>query len=138
MMQILNAQKETAKAAEEIILQPQSEIAEFRKNLKASGYHLLKEAMVYEEGKYYPMMRVSAKENAGTVWKDEKDFLFGRLLILEKNPVLKKYLLKEKKLQNKIKIELNKAEKNEPRIKKRLDFVEWYLKEIEQTQELMR
>ena len=84
------------------------------------------------------MMRVSAKENAGTDWKDEKDFLFGRLLILEKNPVLKKYLLKEKKLQNKIKIELNKAEKNEPRIKKRLDFVEWYLKEIEQTQELMR
>ncbi len=41
----------------ELILQPQSEIALVRRYLERSGFLIVDEKMIYEDGKYYPMMR---------------------------------------------------------------------------------
>lgn len=42
----------------QVVLQPQSELDEVRKYLRTNGYLIEKEDMVFEDGKYYPMMRV--------------------------------------------------------------------------------
>lgn len=41
----------------ELILQPQSEIEIVRRYLEGSGWKIVEEKMVFEDGKYYPMMR---------------------------------------------------------------------------------
>lgn len=41
----------------QVVLQPQSELDEVRKYLRTNGYLIEKEDMVFEDGKYYPMMR---------------------------------------------------------------------------------
>ena len=58
MQRILEEGREKLEAME-LILQPQSEISGFRAYLRQAGYVTLAENMVYEDGKYYPMMKVA-------------------------------------------------------------------------------
>ncbi|MBP3926452.1 MAG: SAM-dependent methyltransferase, partial [Clostridium sp.] len=58
MIKILEEGSALAHNMKELILQPQSEISEFRKYLRTHGYHIIKEDMVLEDGKYYPRMKV--------------------------------------------------------------------------------
>lgn len=60
MQRILEEGREKLEAVGELILQPQSDIPAFRAYLRQAGYVLLAEDMVYEDGKYYPMMKVTA------------------------------------------------------------------------------
>lgn len=115
-----------------LILQPQSEIAFVRKFLREQGFLIVKEDMVFEDGKFYPMMlaetggRISkggAEENqAGFVRNREADFKeapeageeigadgieslqdeFGPCLIRDKNAVLLAYLDWKERQQRKI------------------------------------
>ena len=63
MMRILSEGQEVAREAKRLVLQPQSEIAAFRGFLWRNGYRIEAEEMVYEDGKYYPMMAVRAVGN---------------------------------------------------------------------------
>ena len=45
-------------------MQPQSEIASFRRFLRESGWRVLREDMILEDGKFYPMMRAVPAESA--------------------------------------------------------------------------
>ncbi len=58
MQKILTEGREKVSGMEELILQPQSELEAFRLFLRREGYSIVQEKMIYEEGKYYPMMRV--------------------------------------------------------------------------------
>ena len=58
MEKILTEGREQAKEFRELILQPQSEIPHFRTFLMEEGYLLMDENIIYEEGKYYFMMKV--------------------------------------------------------------------------------
>lgn len=58
IMNILTQGKDLVQDMNQIILQPQSEISEVRSFLRESGLQIVKEDMVFEDGKYYPMMRV--------------------------------------------------------------------------------
>ena len=108
-----------------LVLQPQSEIPEFRRWLRHLHCSLQAEDMVCEDGKFYPMMRVLAGEalcnldendegvpfsqnSTGTVpqfastLKDsrlEQRMLdeFGPFLIQMRHPILKEYILHQKK-----------------------------------------
>ena len=53
MEKILTESREKAKSLEELILQPQSELREFRIFLKQERYELLDEHILCEDGKYY-------------------------------------------------------------------------------------
>ncbi|MBD5545188.1 MAG: SAM-dependent methyltransferase [Lachnospiraceae bacterium] len=79
-----------------LILQPQSEIWLVRRFLFQNYYVIVREDMVYEDGKYYPMMRAekAAREVCGPY--TQKEELYGPLLLKEKHPVLFQYLQKEK------------------------------------------
>lgn len=95
MMRILQEGEKKAKAFRELVLQPQSQLEEFRMFLRKEGYEVVAEDMIFEEGKYYPMMRVVPGK--GPIEAEENQLLFdryGKLLLQNQNEVLKKYLLK--------------------------------------------
>ena len=58
VMHILEEGKAVCQAADELVLQPQSELCSVREYLDENGYETDAECMVFEDGKYYPMMRV--------------------------------------------------------------------------------
>lgn len=106
VIHILEEGKAAAQAAEELILQPQSEIERVRKYLEAEGYVTETEDMVFEDGKYYPMMRV--RYEAGNHGREdgaelrELGYRYGLGLLKGRNAVLQEYLKKERHTYEKI------------------------------------
>ncbi|HJD13350.1 MAG TPA: class I SAM-dependent methyltransferase [Candidatus Ruminococcus avistercoris] len=89
MMRILEEGEEVLQTLKEIILQPQSEIAGVRRWLFCHGYAITAEDMVYEDGKYYTMI----KAVHGPAAEEPSVFCrFGRLLLTARHPVLEQYL----------------------------------------------
>lgn len=95
-----------------LVLQPQSEVAFVRRFLRESGYEIRKEDMVFEDGKYYPMMlaEVWPKESvySGDRAAKQRTYMeslsdeFGPCLLRDRHPVLLQYLDWWEKQQNKI------------------------------------
>ena len=99
-------------AVRELILQPQSEIGGVRRYLRQHGYQIVQEDMVYEDGKYYPMMRVISDVTEATpdgIFTElqmklcrelqmdgaqvvELEDLYGPLLLRDSHPVLSDFL----------------------------------------------
>lgn len=65
MQSILTKDKVKTADFEELILQPQSELALFRKFLRTEGYAIVQEEMILEGGKFYPMMKVQKQPVGG-------------------------------------------------------------------------
>ncbi len=63
MMRILTDGRAVCHQARELVLQPQSEVAQFRKFLAEERYEILDEDMVCEDGKYYMMMQVTWQDS---------------------------------------------------------------------------
>lgn len=88
----------------ELILAPQSEIREFREFLADHGFEILAEDLIFEDEKYYPIMKVKLVNKGlerkkirtipGTL-SEEVAYRFGPVLLAQKHPVLKQYLDKE-------------------------------------------
>lgn len=92
MMKIIDESRELFHSLQGFVIQPQSEYGYVRRFLEENGYVILKENMVEEDGKYYPMMRVSS----GQMKLEQECFYeYGEYLLTEKHPVLQEYLLKE-------------------------------------------
>lgn len=100
VIHILTEGEAVCKAAKELILQPQSDINKVREYIRDAGYKIVDEDMILEEGKYYPIIKVvpfgdnSAYNNMDDISIVVCD-LYGPLLIKNKNPVLRKFLVKE-------------------------------------------
>lgn len=94
MMRILTEGEEKVRGLKELILQPQSEIPLFRKFLRSQGYETVDENILCEEGKYYFLFKVRCGEqnNIADVPNELYD-RYGKLLLQQKHPVLKDYLL---------------------------------------------
>ncbi len=96
MQRILEEGREKLASVGELILQPQSELRAFRAYLRGAGYVTAAEDMVYEDGKYYPMMKAvpAAGERDISVTAEEQALwdCFGELLLAHGHPVLKQYL----------------------------------------------
>lgn len=58
MRKILSEGQTKTESFRELILQPQSEMEQFRAWLGEKGYHVTDENMIEEDGKFYPMMKV--------------------------------------------------------------------------------
>ena len=89
-----------AKQLRELILQPQSELPQFRMFLRNTGFIVTEEDTVLEDGKYYFAMKAYYRRDNDTSLADtgeppEKTRLydcFGRLLLGRRHPVLFQYL----------------------------------------------
>ena len=127
VMHILKDGEKVCQSAKELILQPQSEIERVREFLREEGYTILAEDMVYEDGKFYPMMKVQYQgenENAQKASEVLKlSDLYGGLLLQNRHPVLKTFLEKEKLIYTGIKENLAKQPTSE-KIRTRLAEVE--------------
>lgn len=98
MLHILTEGEAVVSAAKELILQPQSKIKETREYLYRKGYGIDREDMVFEEGKYYPMMHVLPVPQAGKrAAYGEREwqviFRYGEQLLKGQNETLKRYLV---------------------------------------------
>ncbi|HOO28211.1 MAG TPA: class I SAM-dependent methyltransferase [Lachnospiraceae bacterium] len=94
MSDIIRTSPAVCEKAAEIILQPQSEIAGVRHFLEESGYLIISESMVYEDGKYYQMMKAV---HGAMHLEREIYYKYGKILLHEENPVLHQFLVQEKK-----------------------------------------
>jgi len=69
-------------------------VGEVRAFLHKQGYEITKEHMLKEDGKFYVMMR-AVKSDIPQSYETECDYVYGKLLLEEKNPVLLEYLDRE-------------------------------------------
>lgn len=99
VIKILEDSKAVVDSLKFAILQPQSEIAKVRKYLNRNGLVIIDEDMVEEDGKFYPMMKVVHGEPQAY---EEYEYIFGKLLLEKKHPVLHKFLLREQYIQESI------------------------------------
>lgn len=132
MQQILVRGQEKARVLKELILQPQSELMDFRKFLREQGYRITDENMIEEEGKYYPMMRVVPGE-ADTEKEETPEEVrvcdrFGRLLLESANPVLYCFLKQREELLKGIRQSITASSRNGA--KQRISELEEELEDI--------
>ena len=88
---IIGESAEIFKAMDEIILSPQSEIDHVRRYLVHNGFEICDEDMVYDESKYYTIIKCAYNENMPRTISDT-DAMFGPVLIRKKHPVFIEYL----------------------------------------------
>ncbi|MBR2950793.1 MAG: SAM-dependent methyltransferase [Lachnospiraceae bacterium] len=137
-VKILSDWPEKTKALSWMVLEPQSDIHIVRQWLAQNGFCILKENMVFEDGKYYPVlfaanvlkqirkeeidrigqMNLSAKQKwermgyDSAVWQECCD-LYGMQLIVSGNEVLKAYLVHNMEKDRELLYNMEKAEGNE-------------------------
>lgn len=100
ILRILAAHPQVTASIREFILQPQSEIEKVRASLEEQGYQVVREDMVEEDGKYYPMMKMIHGRETPPMTKVEH--VYGRKLLQQRHPVLFGYLQREKRLREEI------------------------------------
>ena len=124
VMRILTEGQAVAETLQECILQPQSEIALVREFLRVRNFQILNEDMILEDGKYYPMMKVSQQKAAEQtkILPQEVADAFGPVLLQKRHPVLKEWLERELRTTNSV-IEQLSAQPDHERIRNRMQQV---------------
>ncbi len=138
MMHILSDEKEKAASFREMILQPQSELEQFRRFLRESGYRIEEENMIEEDSKFYSMMRVvpATDQEAGAVPLPEEELCklydrYGAFLLRQKSEVLRMYLKREEAVYRQILARLKAQGLDEEKRKRRYGEVEALLRECQ-------
>lgn len=129
-IRILEEGRDALESVRELILQPQSDIREVRAFLEKSGYRIDEENMIEEDGKIYPMMRAVKSGREGNAESDtgdgthmtELELRYGPVLLKKDNPVLQKYLGRERRLLLRVRDKLLDEKGTEAR--KRLEEIE--------------
>ena len=113
IVKILSDGVHALEGVKELILSPHTEADTVRQYLKNTDFVIEKEGMVIDSGKYYVVMkakRIPQGEGVGHIYESEDEKIdgiepelfeiictrYGRLLLSEKDKVLKEFLLKEK------------------------------------------
>lgn len=101
MQRILTDHEEVTLSFGELILQPQSELCEFRIFLRQKGFKIQEENILCEDGKYYFMFRVTLdnQDTPAEQVKQEPELQklydkYGERLLQSRHPVLKAYLMR--------------------------------------------
>lgn len=127
-VKILQEGREVLRTVKELILQPQSEIDKVRRYLEQAGYKITKEDMVWEEGKYYQVM----KAEAGEMHYDCENFYhYGKLLLERGHPVLRKYLTQRRALCEQLLKKLDQEGRIEERTQVRLQEIKEEIQRID-------
>lgn len=136
MAEILSKGHEKAAMMRELILQPQSELRYFRWFLRQSGFVIVKEDIIKEDGKFYPIIKAvygseeavlgigkSGREafadcRSGEMQQRTEDS-FGPRLLADRHPVLKEYLEMLQERDKKILESLDNAETDRRAMRRR-------------------
>ncbi len=134
IMSILERGKDVIKPMSQIILQPQSELSEVRSYLRENRFVAMREDMVCEDGKYYPMMSVRVEERQQKQQKSGHTTIYdtyGKGLLESANPVMKEYLLYRRGKLEKIKRGLPRGAAATQRQQKRASELDGELADID-------
>lgn len=99
MSRIIKDGEEVLKSVPELILQPQSEISDFRHFLHDHSYKIIREHMLIEDGKFYVMMHAI---HGNESYERETEYIYGKLLLKEQNPILLSLINKQLTLNENI------------------------------------
>lgn len=103
MQRLLEESSEVTASVTELILSPHSEVDGVRRYLHKTGFCIVREAMIYDEGKFYIVFKAVPGEDKVYT---ELEYRFGKLLIEAGEPVFLEYLQdcirKLRKLQNRL------------------------------------
>ncbi len=136
MQRILSEDPGKTRSFREMVLQPQSELREFRIFLREAGYTVEAEEIVLEDGKYYFPMRVRPEAGklpeltqSGTLSPAEKEFQeicdrYGEGLIRRRDPLLRQYLAQQDRILDEISEALRASDAGNERRRQRLSEVE--------------
>ena len=135
ILHILSEGEAVCDTAEELILQPQSEIHKVREYLRQHQYKIEDEDMICEDGKYYPMMR-AVKNPQDDTWNRLNSQtiavcdIYGPLLLRNGNPVLRRFLVRQHGQLTKI-LQTLEAQPQSEQIQKRIAEVQDQLQQNE-------
>lgn len=93
-VRILKDSPEVVTSLKELILAPQHDVDGVRRFLHTIGFSIETEMMMKEDGKYYNIMRCIPGEEK---YQREIEYLYGKKLLAQKDPVLKELLITEEK-----------------------------------------
>lgn len=88
------------------ILSPQSDLDKVRRFLAENGFSIGREAMVKDSGKFYTVMLAT---RGRMEYENQAQYLYGKLLIEQRDEVLKEYLRREQNRVEKILAELTEG-----------------------------
>ncbi|MBR1444521.1 MAG: SAM-dependent methyltransferase [Firmicutes bacterium] len=98
MKEIMRERTDIIKNTSQLVLQPQRDIDKVRRYLHDISFRIENEDMFTEDGKYY---NIIVCRNGKEDRYSEREYLFGKKLIDEKNEVLSAYIEKEmRKMKN--------------------------------------
>ena len=128
-IKIMEEGKDIFRSLKEFVLQPQSELQKVRAYLYQNAYSVVEENMVLDDGKFYPMFRVI---NGQSQEYDAIELCYGKLLLEQKNTVLKTFLEKEKAVKELILSNLEQSfgehiETRKKEIQEELEGIEYAL-----------
>lgn len=109
MEKILTEGERVLDSFQELILQPQSDIPHFRHFLLEKGWDIVKENIILEDGKFYPMLKAVRAQEDGVKEYSRAEEWFGKLLLEQQHPVLLQYLKRELRIRTEILEKLKKA-----------------------------
>lgn len=126
VIHILDRGKQVVDLLSVMILQPQSEMERVRRYLNSHGFFVEEEKMVEEYGKYYPVMRVTHGPQEAY---EAYEYIYGKRLLEQKDPVLFQYLQREKRIRESILMQLQ-ARENSPSAREREKEIRKELQDI--------
>ena len=138
-IKIIEESLEKFLAMKEFILQPQSEIWKVREYVEQIGCKIMKEDMVLEEGKFYPILKVSTISDDKNQIYDEREkeifYHYGEDLLKNHNEILYDFLMNEKRVWEEILEDLktkntSKTESRKKELEEKLNItiqgLEWF------------
>ncbi len=139
VISIMERSQTLVRSMKQLVLQPQSELCEVRRYLRLNGYAADKEDIVFEDGKYYPMMRAIPLKDESIRRTDDRASeklirvrdTYGPCLLENAHPVLKEYILWQKANFEDIREKLKNAGQMSSRQKQRIGELDEALSDIE-------
>lgn len=115
MVSILSAFPEKTASFRELILGPQREFRRLREKLRELGLMIREERMIEEDGRFYPLLRVSPGERSGADAAEEPPLPqrirdeYGPRLLAARDPALRRYLLRQKRIYEEVRARLEEG-----------------------------
>ena len=148
MMRILDREREKTDSFRELVLQPQSELQQFRQFLRENGYRIQDEEILLEDGKFYQVIRAvtgrdgeprtESAEVSGAMDVElcKLEDRYGPVLLRKRTPVFLSFLEREEAICEEILARLRSQGLTDDKRRERYEEVETQLQDCRRARNL--